>query len=226
MTKLAALWAWLTANAIALIVIVLLAVAVFVGMRSCQDKDDSADATVMKERIRVDSLRAIGDSVALAETRKQLSFALANGVQLVDRWRNSPPPSPPKGSPHDSIVYLTNSVKACRDAGDGLAASIVKIKSACEAYRDTATRSIATLREGIAHRDTLLEIRARPKRVQPYGAGLYDVVNRRPVFRVGTTVKALWKIHGMGEAEYAIPSAVKTESGDGLRLLAGVRVNF
>jgi hypothetical protein len=82
------------------------------------------------------------------------------------------------------------------------------------------------LREGIAHRDTLLEIKSREKRVVSYVDPLYDVLNRRPVFRLGTTVKTFWSLHAMVEGEYAVPSAIKSESGDGFRLLAGAHVRF
>lgn len=221
-------WTWILGHGMALVVAGIVAFLLLTKVQSCRDSADSESATVLKERIRADSIRAVGDSIALADARRQLDLALTNTGKGVDRWREVKVPVylPPNATVHDTIQSLAKRLNACYAAGDSLLASVVPLKAACTAYRDTATRSIATLNLAIAHRDSLLDIRARGKRVQPYGAGLYDLVNRRPVFRVGTTTKEFWRLDGMAEAEYAIPSATKAESGDGLRLLAGLRINW
>lgn len=128
------------------------------------DRNQGEDAAVMKERIRTDSLKLVGDSVALAEKDRQLTLALANGVKVVERWHTSAPPPVVAGTPHDSITQLTKQVKGCREAGDSLVASVVKIQTGCAAYRDTARKTIADLRLANAHLDSLYKIGKPPKR--------------------------------------------------------------
>jgi hypothetical protein len=221
-------WAWLTGNLLTVAVVAIAAFLIVTQVQGCRDKGDSEFDAVMEERIRLDSLRAVADSIALADANRRLDLALVNSGKTVDRWREVKVPVylPANATASDTIRSLANRLSSCYEAGDSLAASIVPLRTACTAYRDTATRSIANLREGIARRDSLLERREVVKRVQPYGEGLYDAVNRRPVFRVGTTSKLFWKLHGKAEAEYAIPSATKAESGDGLRILAGAQLRF
>jgi len=191
--------AWIVSNGVALGLLAFVALFVLFGVQRCSDKDTSVDAAVMKERIRGDSLKAIGDSMALAETRRQLDQALANGVKVVDRWRESAPRPITTGTPHDTITQLTQQVRACRNAGDSLVQSVVKIQSTCLAYRDTATKTIANLRTIIARKDTLLGIGKPAKRWNlslsagyGYGIRLDSLSAQRRAF-VGITIgRALW----------------------------------
>ena len=221
-------WAWLTGNLLAIAVVGILAFLAVTQIQGCRDKGDSQFDAVMVERIRVDSIRAVADSAALADANKRLDAAIANAGRTVDRWQTVKVPVdlPPTATTRDTIQSLAKRLNACYEAGDSLAGSVVPLRTACSAYRDTATKAIAGLRLGIAHRDSLIALGSRQKRVQGYGALLYDGIGQRPVVRAGTTTRAFWKLDGMAEAEYAIPSNVKAESGDGLRLLAGVRLQF
>jgi hypothetical protein len=162
--------AWLTSNIVALALLGIIALLILMNVRSCSDKDQSRDAAVMSERLRLDSIRATNDSIALAETRQQLNLALANGVRVIDRWHEAAPRPIKTGTPHDSITQLAKQVKECRDVGDTLVQSVVKIRSTCLAYRDTATKTIRNLNTRYAHLDSLYNIGKPPKR---FGVGPY-----------------------------------------------------
>jgi hypothetical protein len=223
MTKLIA---WLTGNLLTVAVIGIIAFLVLARVQSCRDRNDDAKVAIATEKVKADTPIVIRDSVALKAMARQLDFANDEITRLVGRIRSTQRQPIPVGTPHDSIAHLETAVKECRDESDSLVFSVVKFRSACRSYRDSATKSIADLKLANAHLDTLLQLGRREKRVQFYGDGLYDVFNRRPVFRVGTNVKTLGSIYAKIEGEYAIPSAVKTESGDGFRLIAGAHLRF
>lgn len=226
MTKLLALIAWIEAHAMLFIMLAIITGVSLFAVGSCKDKGDTAAEAVMRERIRQDSLQRIKDSVSHEETLRQLNIALANGVKVVDRWHESAPRPIPVGTPHDSITHLTQQVRECRQVGDSLVASMVPIKSACAAYRDTTEKIIGRLKTEMAHKDSLAEIKSKGKRVEYFGAGLYDWVGKRPVLRVGTNARAFWNARVTGELEYAIPRAKDTLNYNGLRALTGVNVKF
>jgi hypothetical protein len=222
MTKLIA---WLAGNLLTVAVIGIVAFLVLTRVQSCRDRNDDAKVAIATERVKADTPIVIRDSVALKAMARQLDVANEEITRLLGRIRSAPRPIP-VGTPHDSIAHLEQAVQTCRDESDSLVFSVVKFRSACRSYRDSATKSIADLKLANAHLDTLLQLRNREKRVQFYGDGLYDVLNRRPVFRVGTNVKTFGSIYAKIEGEYAIPSAVKKESGDGFRLVAGAHIRF
>ncbi len=223
MLKALAVWAFVKSHVIPLVILAAASLLIF---QSCRDKKDSVEEIQQKERIRVKDSAIAALTTSLVDRDRELGLALANGTKIVDRWHESAPQPIRTGSSRDTITQLAQQVRACRQVGDSLVQSVVEIRTSCTAYRDTASRLIGDLKSGIAHRDTLLSLKTREKRVQSYADGLYDALNRRPVFRVGTTTKLLFGIHGKLEAEYAIPSAVKSESGDGLRILAGGQIRF
>ncbi len=158
------LWVWLAGNLVTVAVIAIAAFLILTNVRGCRDKGQSTDAIVMAERIRADSLRAIADSLALAEANRRLELALANGVRVVDRWRESAPRPITTGTTRDTITQLTQQVRSCRAVGDSLVKSVVQIQSSCSVFRDTATRTIADLRTLVARKDSLIRIGKAPKR--------------------------------------------------------------
>ncbi len=219
---------WLAAHWMKLALGLIAAYLIVTQLWSCRaDKSDSAQAAVMAERIRVDSLRAIGDSIALAEKDRQLSLAIANAGKTVDRWQTVKVPVylPATASAHDTITSLAKRLNACYAAGDSLVGSIIPLKTACESFRDTAKKSIADLKEQSAHKDSLLEIVRRGKRLNGYGDLLYEPLKMRPVVGIGGTTRLFWKLDAKAELQFAIPTA-KRDSSDGFRFLAGAHIRF
>lgn len=130
------------------------------------DRSQGEDAAVMKERIRTDSLKLVGDSVALANALARLDSAMAHGTKTVERWNTVKVPVylPPTSTPHDTIQSVAKRLSACYQAGDSLVQSVVKIQTGCAAFRDTAKKTIADLRLANAHLDSLYKIGKPPKR--------------------------------------------------------------
>lgn len=158
---------WVIAGALGLIFVM--------RVNSCRDNDQSKKGAVMKERMRVQDSVIAATLNSLATAQQQLGMALANGTKIVDRWHESAPRPIPTGTPHDSITHLTQQVRECRDIGDSLVTSVVLLRSTCTAFRDTATKAIASYKLGLAQRDSLLKIGKPPKRwnIGPYiGWGL------------------------------------------------------
>lgn len=190
-----AAWVWLTGSLLTVAVIVIAAFLVLTQVRSCRDKDQTKDAAVMSERIRLDSIVHVADSVALDNSMKRLDEANRQGAQVIDRWHTVKEPVylPPTASTHDTLVSATKRLNACYRVGDSLALSIVKIQSACGAFRDTATKSIADLKLANAHLDSLNKIGRPPKRwsVSVFaGYGVYSdaatyAIKRAPVAGIG-----------------------------------------
>ncbi len=156
---------WPGATATAVVAFLLL-----FGIRSCRDKGQSRDAAVMAERLRADSVIHLNDSIALARTSAQLDTAIARGTQVVDRWQTVKVPVyiPPTATPHDTIASISKRLSACYQAGDSLVQSVVKIQTSCQAFRDTATRTIKDQRAAYAHLDSLYKI---GKPVKRWGVG-------------------------------------------------------
>jgi hypothetical protein len=215
-------WPWVALHWMKVAILAVVAFLIFTKVQSCRDSKDSAAVAVAKQNVKADVPIIVHDTVALQAMARQLDATNALVVDLVARYRNPPPPVI-RGTPHDSITQLAKQVQGCRDT---LVATVVQMKSSCQLYRDSAKKSIADLTLARDHLTTLVQLGSPEKRVQPYVDPLYDIVNRRPVFRVGTTVKTLGPVDARVEGEYAIPSAVKTNSGDGFRLLAGAHIRF
>lgn len=156
-------WAFITAHIIPVAVVAFL---VLTNVRGCKDRNQSADAAVMHERITTDSLKLVGDSVALVNAQKQLDEANHQATQVVDRWHDVKVPVylPPTSTPHDTIGSIAKRLSVCYAVGDSLVQSVVKIQSSCQTFHDSATKTIADLRQLSAHKDTLIKIGKPPKR--------------------------------------------------------------
>lgn len=103
---------------------------------------------------------------------------------------------------------------------DAVVSSCKALHAADEAEKASLRTELATAR----NRPT-----ERPKRLQLYGAGLYDVLNAAPVGRAGSDLRIVGSVLVMGEGEFAIPSAVQCRAGRcgvTTRLLVGVRYVF
>jgi hypothetical protein len=239
MTWIPPLRAWLSSNVLTLVVVGIVAFLVLTRVQSCRDSNDSADAAVMAERLRVDSaekallkVQHSQDSANIENMGRRLDLSLANGTKVIEHWNTSAPRPLNAGTAHDSITQLANQVKACRASGDELVKSEVEVKSACAAYKDTAKKALAhdstryaQLETSYSRLDSLLEIVKRGKRVQVYGDVLYEPLKTRPVVGLGMTTRLFWKLDGKVDAQYAIPRA-KPDSTDGFRLLAGAHIRF
>lgn len=166
MKQLAAVWAFLSANVLALIIVGIAAFLILTRVQSCRDSGQSKDAAVMAERVRLDSLVHVTDSIALANANARLDSALQQGTRVVDRWQTVKVPVylPPSSTPHDTIQSLAKRLNACYQAGDSLVQSVVKIQSSCSAFRDTATKTIRDQRTAYAHLDSLYRVGKPPKR--------------------------------------------------------------
>lgn len=219
-------WTWITGNLLTVAIIIAVLVIAWFEFQGHRDKGDTVQDALLKQQIQTLTADTARRSAAQAETSRQLDIALANGTKIVDRWHESAPRAIPVGTPHDSVVHLQQQVRECRQVGDSLAASIIPIRSSCTAFRDTAKKIEADLHSIISLQNQRIDILRKGKRVETYGDGLYDFLNQRPVFRVGTKARAFWNVNVMGEAEYSIRSNKDTLSGDGLRLLGGVHMRF
>lgn len=160
------------------VIAALLAVGLL-GVRGCRDGKQEAQAIVMAERLRSDSVIHLADSVALVRTNVMLNEAMTRGTQVVEHWNTVKVPVaiPASATPHDTIASVSKRLSACYVAGDSLVQSVVKIQTACSAFRDTATKTIRNQRVAYAHLDSLLKIGKHPKRwaVGPYvGYGLHQ----------------------------------------------------
>lgn len=163
MTKLLALLAWIELHIAPLFIAAVIGFGILLGLRSCKDSNRSNEAAVMSERIRVDTVRDKSDSIAVVA--RDLELARQNEMigRLLGKLQTPRLPIP-VGTPHDSVVHLAQAVKACRDDSDSLVKSVVQFRSACQGFRDTATKTIADLRLSRSHLDSLLKIGKPPKR--------------------------------------------------------------
>lgn len=214
----------------ALLGAVVVAVLIF-GVKTCwngkKDSADNAQSAVLIAKLRDDSLVSRSKDSALAVTNAQLTAALAHGTQIVDRWQTVKVPVylPPTSTPHDTIASVAKRLSACYVTGDSLVASVVAIKSKCEAYRDTATATIAANKTAYSHLDSLYQITRKGKRLQSYADILYEPLKQRPIAGLGFTSRLFWKIDGKAEVQYAVPRS-KPDSTDGFRLLVGAHLRF
>lgn len=143
------------------------------------DRSQGESVAVMKERIRVDSLKLVGDSIALVAANTALDSASRQGTRTIDRWHEVKVPVylPPTSSPHDTIQSVAKRLSACYQAGDSLVQSVVKIQTACNAFRDSAKRTISDQKTAYAHLDSLYKIGKKPKRwgIGPFiGYGIHQ----------------------------------------------------
>lgn len=192
-----------------------------------RDTKDNNEAAVLKSNLAATNAQLKEQRAQLAAKDSELTLALNRGTQVVDRWHTVKEPVylPSGSTSHDTIQSIARRLNACYAAGDSLVATILPLKSACQAYRDTAKAVIATQKTAYAELDSLYRIAKRGKRIETYGDLMYEPLKQRPVVALGLTSKVFWKLHGKVEAQYAIPRPV-ADSSSGFRLTVGAHVRF
>ncbi len=168
MKKLALAWAFIASHVVPALVLAAIVFFLVTRVQSCGDKKQTEQAAVMKERIRVDTLIDSANTAALARRNEALELANHSLSQSLANIQASRKPIP-VGTPHDSVVHLSQALKSCRDDADTLVKSVIQFRSSCQAFRDTATKTIADLRLARSHLDSLLKIGKPPKR---WGIGI------------------------------------------------------
>lgn len=115
---------------------------------------DSADY-----KRQLDSLRAIG---ARVDTVQQVV------TNTITRWQTKIVHDTlvlaPTASPHDTIAAVKAQLKACRDAGDSLVASVIPLQSSCDAFKAQAQQAIAEGERRYSRLDSLYRLGPKPKR--------------------------------------------------------------
>lgn len=165
-------WLWIVSHLVELGIFAVLGFVVLFGVRSCRDKDQGIEAAVMKERLHSDSIQHIVDTLATRRAQVQLDSALAHGTQVIHDFQTIKVPVyiPSNATAHDTITSVSKRLSACYVAGDSLVQSIVKIQTACGAFRDTATKRFKDDDTRYARLDSLYKIGKPPKR---WGIGPY-----------------------------------------------------
>ncbi len=190
-----------------------------------KDTGNSAREAVLLSELEATKAEIAQKDSALRRSEMRESVAVARSVRVVERWHESAPQPLKPGTAHDSATQLAAQVKACREDGNALASSVLGLKSACEAYRDTAKAEIAAGKKALAQADSLYAIAKQGKRLQAYGDALYEPLRKRPVFAIGATSRMFWKLDGKVDLRYAIPRT-KADTTAGFALFVGGHLRF
>lgn len=155
-----------------------------------------ADSTAVADTTRAATLRSVK-----ADTQYQ------QGATIYLRGRDR--------ILHDTVHPPSVEVRACYAAADSLF-SLCAIRHAADSSEKAALRAeLAVARAKPTE---------RPKRLNLFGEGLYDVLHMAPVFRAGAELRLLGPITAVGAADLSIPPA--GQSRVNARALVGIRYVF